>query len=68
MLFISFLNFQSRYGRSVHLLLYYYRVLQHNSVTFLDLIEATDVVIQHPKEIIPSDHQQLLSEVETIYR
>ena len=65
---ISCVNFQSRYGRSVHLLLYYYRVLQHDSVTFHDLIQATDVVIQRPKEIIPSDHQQLLSEVETIYR
>ena len=43
-------------------------VLQHDSVTFHDLIQATDVVIQRPKEIIPSDHQQLLSEVETIYR
>ena len=47
---------------------YYYRVLEHDSVTFLDLIQMTDVVIQHPKEIIPSDHQQLLSEVETICR
>ena len=52
MLFISFLNFQSRYGRSVYLLLYYYRVLQHDSVTFLNLIQATDVVIRCPKEVI----------------
>ena len=78
-IFVTFLGFL--FGKSkinisevgmeecVHLLLYcYFGSFSIDSVTFHNLIQATDVVIQRPKEIIPSDHQQLLSEVETIYR
>ena len=50
----------------------YYFIITGSFSTILPLsfklIQMTDVVVQHPKEVIPSDHQQLLSEVEIICR